>query len=67
MRLKDIITIEELAKEFGVSERTVRRWEEEMGMPVVQIGDLKRVYFPNFMKWFLSYESRRERSVSPNS
>ena len=58
MKIKDILTIDELAERIGISPRTTERWEDK-GMPIIRIGDLKRVYLPNFMKWFLGFEKKK--------
>jgi phage terminase Nu1 subunit (DNA packaging protein) len=55
MKLKDILTLEELADEIDVNIRTVQRWKSE-GMPTIKKGDVVRIYLPHFMKWFLSFE-----------
>jgi phage terminase Nu1 subunit (DNA packaging protein) len=55
MRLRDILTLEELAEGIGVSMRTVQRWRDE-GMPTIKKGDVIRIYRPHFMKWFLSFK-----------
>jgi excisionase family DNA binding protein len=54
MKLKDIMTLEELAEGIGVSSRTIQRWRDE-GMPTIKKGDVVRIYRPHFMKWFLGF------------
>lgn len=55
MKLRDILTLEELADGIGVSIKTIQRWRQE-GMPTIKKGDVVRVYRPHFMKWFLSFQ-----------
>lgn len=55
MKLKDILTLEELADGIGVSVKTIQRWRSE-GMPTIRKGEVVRIYRPHFMKWFLSFK-----------
>jgi hypothetical protein len=58
MKSSDFVKLDQLAKEIGIKERTLREWRKDKGMPVIEIGKVTRVYRPNFLKWFASFENK---------
>jgi hypothetical protein len=58
MKINDFIKFDQLAKEIGIKERTLQEWRKNKGMPVIEIGKVIRVYRPNFLKWFVSFENK---------
>jgi hypothetical protein len=56
--LAGLLTRDQLAKQFGLSERTVIRWEHA-GLPVIKLG-MTRLYDPAKARdWLMSHERRR--------
>lgn len=52
VRLEDIKTLEEMAKELGLSEKTVDRWRLK-GMPVISIDKYVRAWMPEVLEWLV--------------
>ena len=51
----EIITLEEAAKRFGLTERTIQGWREK-GMPVIKLDKYVRVYWPRILEWLITQE-----------
>ncbi len=52
VRLADIKTLEEVAKELDVSKETIERWRRR-GMPVISIDKYIRAWFPEVLEWLV--------------
>jgi DNA-binding XRE family transcriptional regulator len=54
VKLEDIITLEKMAEEIGVSRDTIDRWAEK-GMPVIKIDKFVRVFRPHVYEWMVTH------------
>ena len=52
-------TRDQIAHELGITTRTLQRWQNEEGLPVIRVGRLRRYSRENVAQWFLSHEQRR--------
>lgn len=61
--LDDFYRQQELAKELGVTKRTLQRWEElGTGPPMISIGRRTRLYKKSsLLKWLTDREPKRRR------
>jgi len=51
----DIVTIEDFAKEIGVSREMIEAWKEK-GMPVIKLGNkYLRVWRPSALDWIVTF------------
>lgn len=53
----------ELAVMTGVSERTLRRWAREHGMPTCRIGGRVLVVVSDFVAWLRAHRELRDEEV----
>ena len=51
-------TRDQIAHELGITTRTLQRWQNEEGLPVIRVGRLRRYSRENVAAWFLSREQR---------
>ena len=60
MKLDEFLTLEAVAKVFGVPKLTVSRWARELGLPVIKL-DARRsvVHEPTLAAWLKSREQAR--------
>jgi len=58
--LSEFLTLDEVAKTFGVSKLVVSRWRRELAMPVIKL-DTRRylVHEPTLAAWLKSREQVR--------
>jgi len=49
----DIVTLETMAEELGLSKETLDLWREK-GMPVIKIGKFLRAYRPHVYEWVVT-------------
>jgi hypothetical protein len=63
--LKDYVSREQLAAEFGKSTKTLIRWElDGSGPPVTRIGREPLYYRPSVQKWLRSQEQVAQATTS---
>jgi len=68
VRLEDIKTPEEVAKELDVSRDTVERWRQK-GMPVISIEKYVRAWMPEVLEWLIEQKeilTPDEKSGNPS-
>ena len=53
----------ELASMTGVSERTLRRWARERGMPTHRVGGRVLVVVADFLAWLRAHRELRDDEV----
>lgn len=61
IRLEDIKTVEQVAKELNVSEDTIKRWRQK-GMPVISIDKYVRIWMPDALGWLVE----QKEMLGPN-
>jgi len=50
----------------GVSERTLRRWARERGMPTHRVGGRVLVVLADFLAWLRAHRELREGRLTPS-
>lgn len=53
---KGLLTRAALAKEFGVTESTIKRWQIEDDMPVVRVGKQRYYDIDDVVRWMKERE-----------
>jgi hypothetical protein len=63
IRVEDIKTLEEIAKELDVSKDTIDRWRQK-GMPIISIDKYVRIWMPDVLEWLVK---QKETLITDNS
>lgn len=63
IRVEDIKTLEEVAKELDVSKDTIDRWRQK-GMPIISIDKYVRIWMPDVLEWLVK---QKETLITDNS
>jgi excisionase family DNA binding protein len=58
-------TRDQIAHELGITTRTLQRWQNEEGLPVIRVGRICRYSRESVAAWFLSREQRCTPSAEP--
>jgi hypothetical protein len=64
--LKDYLSRTELAVEFGVSTKTLVRWEKDEGLPVTFLGRDPLYYKPSIQRWLRAREKNGKQTGRPH-
>ena len=51
-------TRDQIAHELGITPRTLQRWQNEEGLPVIKVGRFRRYSRASVAAWMISREQR---------